>query len=204
MTKKRVIFLHGVGSNGDDLAGLGPHWAPHLPGVTFAAPDAPFRFDHGPGYQWFSLDGVTPQNRVDRLIAARSAFDDTLRGLLNAHQIDRPEKVLLVGFSQGAMMALDALASGRWSLAGVVAFSGRLATPEPLIPLRHTPVLLAHGRVDAVIPWEESESAALRLKAAGLPVETLFENGIGHTISGAGAQRAVSFIARCFGITDAL
>ncbi|MFD1800940.1 alpha/beta hydrolase [Mixta tenebrionis] len=204
MTKKLVIFLHGVGSNGNDLAGLGPHWAPRLPGVAFAAPDAPFRFDHGPGYQWFSLDAITPQNRAARLIAARSAFDATLHALLSAQQIARPENVLLVGFSQGSMMALDALASGRWPLAGVVAFSGRLATPDPLTPRCQTPVLLAHGRVDAVIPWEESESAALRLKTTGLPVETLFENGVGHAISGTGAQRAVSFIARCFGLTDAL
>lgn len=101
-------------------------------------------------------------------------------------------------------MALDALASGRWPLAGVVAFSGRLATPEPLMPVRHAPVLLVHGRVDAVIPWEESESASLRLKAAGVPVETQYEAGIGHTISGAGAQRAVAFIARCFGVGSRL
>ena len=200
MTKKLVIFLHGVGSNGDDLAGLGPHWAPLLPATAFAAPDAPFRFDHGPGYQWFSLDGITPQNRAERVIAARSAFDKTLHGLLSAHQVTEPENVLLVGFSQGSIMALDALASGRWPLAGVVAFSGRLATPEPLMPVRHAPVLLVHGRVDAVIPWEESESASLRLKAAGVPVETQYEAGIGHTISGAGAQRAVAFIARCFGV----
>lgn len=198
MTKKLVIFLHGVGSNGDDLAGLGPHWAPLLPATAFAAPDAPFRFDHGTGFQWFSLDGVTAQNRAERVKEARAAFDKTLHGLLSAHQITQPEKVLLVGFSQGSIMALDALASGRWPLAGVVAFSGRLATPDPLMPVPHAPVLLVHGRADPVIPWEETESAALRLKAAGVPVETLYEMGVGHTISGSGAQRAVNFISRCF------
>ncbi|CAK6488139.1 hypothetical protein PANNVG_00130 [Pantoea sp. Nvir] len=44
MAKALVIFLHGVGSNGEDLAALGRHWAPLLPDVIFAAPDAPYPF----------------------------------------------------------------------------------------------------------------------------------------------------------------
>ena len=53
-----VILLHGVGSNGADLMGLAQMWAPALPGVIFESPDAPHAFDHGPGYQWFSITGV--------------------------------------------------------------------------------------------------------------------------------------------------
>jgi len=198
MAKALVIFLHGVGSNGEDLAALGRHWAPLLPDVIFAAPDAPFSFPHGAGFEWFSLDGVTPENRPARVRAARATFDATLEAILARHGLrDQWDKVVLVGFSQGSIMALDALASGRFPLAGVVAFSGRLAFDEPLSPAVQTPALLIHGHADAVIPWRESESAAQRLKAAGVPLELQLEPRTEHTISAQGAMRAAAFIAQC-------
>ncbi|MGK3142581.1 alpha/beta hydrolase [Pantoea sp. C2G6] len=198
MAKALVVFLHGVGSNGDDLAPIGRHWATLLPDVVFASPDAPERFEAGFGWQWFSLTGVTPENRPGRVRAARDAFDATLRAVMAQHGFaDRWQDLVLVGFSQGSIMALDALASGRYPLAGVVAFSGRLAFDGPLTPQPHLPALLIHGQADEVIPWQESDSAAVRLKAAALPVEAVFEPATGHTISAQGAMHAAAFIAQC-------
>ncbi|MBE5253654.1 MAG: prolyl oligopeptidase family serine peptidase [Enterobacterales bacterium endosymbiont of Blomia tropicalis] len=198
MAKALVIFLHGVGSNGDDLAPIGRHWSSFLPDVAFASPDAPYAFEQGFGYQWFSLTGVTAKNRPARVRAARDAFDATISAIMAQNGMaDRWENVMLVGFSQGSIMALDALASGRHPLAGVVAFSGRLAFDGPLTPQAYTPVLLIHGRADEVIPWRESESATERLKSAGIATETRFEPNTGHTISAQGAMDAVAFIAQC-------
>ncbi|MEB5706640.1 MULTISPECIES: prolyl oligopeptidase family serine peptidase [Pantoea] len=198
MAKALVIFLHGVGSNGDDLAPLGHHWATLLPDVIFAAPNAPERFAAGFGWQWFSLTDVTPENRPGRVRAARAAFDATLNAIVAQHGFaDRWQDVVLVGFSQGSIMALDALASGRYPLAGVVAFSGRLAVEGQLTPQAHVPALLIHGQADEVIPWQESESATTRLRAAGVPVDARFEPATGHTISGPGAMHAAAFIGQC-------
>jgi phospholipase/carboxylesterase len=198
MAKALVIFLHGVGSNGADLAPIGRHWASLLPDVAFASPDAPERFNQGSGYQWFSIAGVTVENRPARVREARDAFDATLNSIMAQHDMaGQWDKVVLVGFSQGSIMALDALASGRYPLAGVVAFSGRLAFDMPLTPQPHVPALLIHGNADAVIPWSESESAAAQLKSAGVPVNTLFEANTGHTISAQGVANAATFIAQC-------
>jgi len=198
MAKALVIFLHGVGSNGEDLAALGRHWAPLLPDVIFAAPDAPEPFPYGAGFQWFSLEGVTPENRPARVRNARAAFDATIETIMAQHALNgRWDSVVLVGFSQGSIMALDMLASGRYPLAGVVAFSGRLAFDGPLTPTPQTPALLIHGHADEVIPWRESESAAQRLKAAGVPLELQLEPKTTHTISAQGAMRAATFIAQC-------
>ncbi|QGU85817.1 prolyl oligopeptidase family serine peptidase [Erwinia sorbitola] len=200
MSKGLVILLHGVGSSGDDLAGLGDYWAPALPGVSFASPNAPYHFEHGAGWQWFSLSGITPENRPDRVAAARVAFDQQLQAILEQHQMsDSLDKVVLVGFSQGSIMALDALVSGRWPVAGMVAFSGRLSSPQPFAPALNTPVLLLHGMADDVIPVQEGQAAEQRLRAAGVQVTSQFEPGIGHTISEQGAQRAVEFIAERLG-----
>ncbi|MGK3126588.1 alpha/beta hydrolase [Candidatus Pantoea formicae] len=198
MAKALVVFLHGVGSNGDDLAVLGQHWASLLPDVAFASPNAPYPFEHAMGYQWFSLTGITTENRPSRVREARAAFDETLQQLMARNGMaDAWDKLILVGFSQGSIMALDALASGRYPLAGVVAFSGRLSFDGALTPQQHTPALLIHGKVDGVIPYSETESAAQRLQEAGVTVEARYEATTGHTISSQGAMQAATFIAQC-------
>lgn len=198
MAKALVVFLHGVGSNGADLAVLGQHWSALLPDVAFAAPDAPFPFEHAMGYQWFSLTGITPENRPARVRAARDAFDATLQQLMAQHGMAGAwQKVILVGFSQGSIMALDALASGRYPLAGVVAFSGRLAFDEALTPPPHASALLIHGKADEVIPFSETVSAEQRLQSAGVAVTAQYEPATGHTISSHGAMQAAAYIAQC-------
>ncbi len=192
-----VIFLHGVGSRGSDLAPLASVLAPHLPGAVFVAPDGPFPFDGGgAGRQWFSIRGVTEANRPQRIVDARTDFDATLSGIISEHGLsDRLDQVTLVGFSQGSIMALDALASGRWSLGAIVAFSGRLASPEPLTPSTATRTLLIHGEADAMIPARESVAAEQRLKAAGGDVTAHLLPAVVHTISSEGAALAASFLA---------
>jgi phospholipase/carboxylesterase len=190
-----VILLHGVGSNGADLAPLGDSWKPRLPGAVFVSPNAPERSSFGSGYQWFSVAGVTEENRPARIAAARPAFDAVISDIIdkNGYSGDL-DRVVFVGFSQGTIMSLDAIASGRWPVAAVVGFSGRLASEAPLKPATATKVLLVHGTSDPVIPSWETEKAETELKAAGLSVETVIEPGLGHTISVGGADRAADFL----------
>lgn len=191
-----IILLHGVGSNGADLAPLGRIWASTVPDAIFVAPDAPQRSSFGTGYQWFSVAGVTEDNRPGRIAAARPAFDAVLQDIIDKNgfsgQLDR---VVLVGFSQGTMMALDAVASGRWPVAGVVGFSGRLASPEPLTPASSMRLLLIHGSVDPVILPIETTRAATRLEQFGFDVRAYIEPGVAHTISARGIGRAATFLA---------
>ncbi len=190
-----VILLHGVGSNGDDLAPLGKSWEPRLPGITFVSPNAPQPSDFGMGYQWFSVANVTPENRPARIAAARPSFDAVIHGIIEENGFsDRLDRVVFVGFSQGTIMSLDAVSSGRWPIAAVIGFSGRLATEKPLTPAPGTRILLVHGTADTVIPSWETEKAADELRQIGLPVETIIEPGLGHTISMGGADRACSFL----------
>ncbi|KAK0360836.1 hypothetical protein LTR94_025757, partial [Friedmanniomyces endolithicus] len=106
----------------------------------------------------------------------------------------RPDRVALAGFSQGAIMALDLVASGRRPIGAVVAFSGRLATPPPWRPLQ-TPVLLAHGDLDSVIGQDEGRAAAEALANHGVDVEWLPLKGVGHALHPPGAEAALRFIA---------
>ncbi len=199
--KKLIILLHGVGSSGADLEGLGYFFQQVMPDIEFASPDGSAAFDGGgEGYQWFSLAGITETLRTERIVAARADFDAIIDNILKQHDIVAGrDKVMLLGFSQGSIMALDALVTARFPLAGVVAFSGRLSSPKPYQPSANVPVLLVHGMADPVIPWAESESAAAALISAGSSdVETLFEPGVVHTISGDGIARAMAFVTEQF------
>ncbi|TKI07675.1 alpha/beta hydrolase [Martelella alba] len=196
MQQNLVILLHGVGSNGDDLISLGAGWRGILPQTRFESPNAPSPFDMGPGFQWFSVKNVTEENRPQRVMAAREAFDRQISALLARHGLSgQPENVALAGFSQGAIMALDAVASGRWRFAAVVAFSGRLSSPLPLASAGDTPLLLVHGADDPVIPCQETERAAHALQGLGFPTQSVISPRLGHGISSAGAALAGQFIA---------
>ncbi|KAA8998955.1 prolyl oligopeptidase family serine peptidase [Affinibrenneria salicis] len=197
MNRNLVILLHGVGSNGDDLAGLGRLWRHSLPDTDFVSPNAPLPFEHGAGYQWFSIAGVTEGNRAARVVAARGDFDRTIGEIIAEHGLsEQLERVALVGFSQGSIMSLDALVSGRWPVGAVVAFSGRLASPAPYTPSLTTQVLLVHGEEDAVIPVVETRQAAAVLSEAGVALESHVLPNLGHTISQRGADLAAGFLAR--------
>lgn len=199
MSRGLVVFLHGVGSHGASFAPIMRAWATERPDLEYAAPDAPFAFDLGPsGRQWFSIRGVTPHNRVERVVAARAAFDATLQACMDdAGFAGQPERVVLVGFSQGSIMALDAVASGRWPVAGVIAFSGRLASPQPYTPHAGTPVLLIHGAADPVMPPDEAPKAAQALEQVGVAVKTVILPGVEHTITAQGLARAYAFLHTC-------
>ena len=194
-----VVFLHGVGASGADLAPLAEPLSAFLPSTAFAAPDAPVRFDGGgSARQWFSVSGVTPANRAERVERARDGFDQVVKAAIAERGFaGRLDRVALFGFSQGSIMALDAIASGRWPVAAVVAASGRLSgAADPLPAAAATPVLLLHGEADATVAAEESRRAATWLKAAGFTVETRFFARLGHSISSEGVEAAGVFLAR--------
>lgn len=198
MTDRLLIVLHGVGAHGSSVAWMADHL--RLPAsVAVVVPDAPFAFDPapvGPARQWFSVTGVTAENRLGRIIAARSAFDSIINGLVTAHGLaDRPDRVAFMGFSQGAIMGLDAVASGRWPVGLMLAFSGRLATPAPAAAVK-TPVLIAHGTADGVIPVTEAQAAHAALKGS----ELVIEQGIGHAPGPRGMARAAELAAQWAGI----
>lgn len=168
---KRVIFLHGVGSTG---AGMRPLADALALGVPAHCPDGPESFDMGPGRQWFSVKGVTEDNRPARVAAAMPAFVRKIEGFGD------PRDSLLIGFSQGAIMALHAVAAGL-PAAGVFALSGRLA--GPIAARSDWPTIsLLHGSADPVMPAAVARATETWMKAAGAKVTLQLFDGLGHGI----------------------
>ena len=199
-----VVFLHGYGADGADLLGLADVLAPHLPGVAFIAPDAPERcVGGGFGYQWFPipwLDG-SPQALAEAGLDAASA---DLNGFLDAVSVAEglaSDRLVLVGFSQGAMMSLHVALRRPDPVAGVVAISGRLLRPAVLaaeITVR-PPVLLMHGDQDPVVPFADMATAGEALVEAGVPTYGHVMKGTGHGIAPDGLGAALQFIKEQLG-----
>jgi len=197
MTLKLVILLHGVGSQGAHLAPLGQVWQSALPDTDFAAADGPQAFDHGgAGRQWFSVRGVTVENRPARVAQARDDFDAVIGPIIASHGLtDRLHEVALVGFSQGSIMALDAVASWRWPVGAVVSIAGRLASPAPFAPASSTRIALIHGDADPVMPLALAHEAQQALTLAGYQPQLDVVAGGAHVISAKEAGLALAFLA---------
>lgn len=195
MQIKLVILLHGVGSCGQDLQSIGQFWQHHYPELKIATPNAPETFMHSSdAFQWFSIYGVTEANRFERIQQARQAFDETIQAIIQTHQLeDHLDQVMLCGFSQGTIMALDAVVSGRWAVAGIMGFSGRLASPIEKNLSYKPKIYLMHGQQDQVIPVSASVDAAYQLEQAGLPISLNIFNDLGHNINQAELEQSLSF-----------
>lgn len=182
-----VILMHGRGADAHDLADLAPLLDPP-PGCRFVFPNAPRPWEASPGmtFGWTWFDGWPP--KPDSIAASREELIQ-FAGEVTARY---PTTSLIVaGFSQGAMMALDV--GLRIDAAGIVAMSGGLYEFPETTP---RPVFLGHGTLDDVVPVANARRARLVLEDHGFDVE-YHEYPMGHQIVMEEMAEVRAFIARC-------
>lgn len=199
-----VVFLHGYGADGADLLGLSDPLAPHMPGTAFYAPNAPEPCVNNPmGYQWFPIpymDGSTEEQAQASMALSIGDLNAFLDKVL-ADEGLTPGRMLVFGFSQGAMMAMHVLPRRDQPVAGIIACSGRLLVPELLVAEARVkpPVLLMHGDQDPVVPFEDMDLAGLALQAADFTVYGHVMKGTGHGIAPDGLSAALGFMKEVLG-----
>lgn len=195
-----VVLLHGLGADGNDLIALAPELARTLPRALFVSPDAPFPCDMAPyGRQWFSLQDRASARVQEGTVMARPILDRFLDEALDVWGL-KDDALALLGFSQGAMMALHAGLRRKNPPAAIVAFSGALIGEVPATPAGgYPPVLLVHGEDDPIVPFSSFRFARTALAAAGVSVEAVSRPGLGHGIDPAGIAVAQAMLARCLG-----
>jgi phospholipase/carboxylesterase len=202
-----VIFLHGYGANGADLMGLADPLAEHLPDTMFLSPDAPEDCAGAPmGKQWFPIPWIDGSSEEESRAGLERAADD-LNAFLDGVMVDEdllPEQVMILGFSQGSMMALHVLPRREDPVAGITAISGRLLQPELLaddVQCR-PPVLLIHGDQDDVVPPQSLQLAAEALQGAGWKeIYAHVMKGTGHGIAPDGLQVSLAFMQERLGVS---
>ena len=176
-----ILLFHGVGSNAQDLVPVGQQFAAKFPAALVLSLEGLQPSDFGQGRQWFSVAGVTEENRPGRVAAVMPEFRALIEQLQKSSGVTAANTTL-IGFSQGSIMALESTQTQPTLAGHVIAFSGRFAT-APKHAVQGTSVHLIHGDADQVMSVESSRSAEKQLQALGVPVTLDIESGMGHGIN---------------------
>ena len=176
-----VIWMHGLGANGNDFASLAPELA--LDGcqpIRFVFPHAPsMPVTFNGGYimpAWFDVMGL---NRLAQQDEAGIRNSERSIVALIENEVARGipyEHIVLAGFSQGCAMALHTGLRLSHKLAGIIALSGWLPLADRFVAERHaanaqTPVFMAHGTQDPMVVLTRGEESRNTLAALGQPVQ---------------------------------
>jgi phospholipase/carboxylesterase len=184
-----VIWLHGLGSDGNDFAPLVPEL--NLP-ATF---NLRFIFPHAPnmpvtvnnGYvmpAWYDIFELSLDRKID--VAQLRASAEKIHALIE-REIERgvpSEKIIIAGFSQGGAVAYEAALSYEKPLAGLLALSTYFATTETLVENsanKKIPILIQHGAGDFVVDEVLGQRAYRELSDRGYSVKYETYN-MDHTV----------------------
>ena len=176
------LLFHGVGAAPDDLVPLGHVLAKQFPRSAIVSVQAPHDCPYSNGFQWFSIEGITEEQRGPRTREALPAFIEAVQHWQQTFGLG-PESTALVGFSQGAIMALCSTQSQPPThlATRIVALSGRFAQLPTVAP-EHCTIHMIHGKTDTVIPYAHTVLAAERLVELGADVTADVIPFVGHEI----------------------
>jgi phospholipase/carboxylesterase len=174
-----MVLLHGRGGSAEDILELGS--ALHLQNVAYLAPQAA-------GHTWYPLSFLAPRNTNEPYLSSALAKVESVVQSLQEAGFGR-ERIVVGGFSQGACLATEFVASHPARYGGLVAFTGGLIGPPGSLQsssngeLTGTPALLCSGDPDPHVPWTRVEESAAILSGMGATVTTKRYPGRPHTVT---------------------
>jgi predicted esterase len=173
-----IIAIHGRGASAEDIIALAREVAP--PSVAIVAPQAA-------GNTWYPYSFLEQFARNEPYLSSALRKVHGLIQELNDRGIP-PERIALLGFSQGACLALESAARQPQRYAALLGFSGGLIGPPGTQfdydgSLAGTPVFLGCSDVDPHIPKERVEESAVALQRLGASVDARLYPGMGHTVN---------------------
>lgn len=176
-----VLWLHGVGSTNAQLGQIASLFDERL---TVIAPRGANRLPNG-GYAWYEVD-FTPQGPIINPEQAEASRQQLLMFISDLQENYRTDKIVMTGFSQGAIMSASVILTEPQTLLGAALFSGRILTEiTPIIASREQlvgkPVFIGHGKNDALMPLSVGDANAVKLRELGLNV-TYQSYNMGHTM----------------------
>jgi phospholipase/carboxylesterase len=214
-----MVLMHGVGGAGVRMMGLASALGKAFPNVHFYAPNGPIPYVPGsdpknPGagtepepdrYQWYVR--TSEQTRQDGLYAVAEPLNAFIAESLAAHGLDE-SRCVVIGFSMGAITALNVMPRRSAPIGAFVAHSGYLFSPDSLaIRMKQkerfhaevtnkTPACLIHGLKDTTLPWQTMHEAALAYEEAEISTEFHLLGGLGHAMDHRSISIIESFISR--------
>lgn len=189
-SKRLVVFLHGLGSDGNDLISLVPFMAKYLPDCHFISPHAVEPYDLAPyGRQWFSRSSYNDLNVISSNISLLETIIREKQQQLNLTNKD----TIIIGFSQGTMSGLYLNFIQKEPFNCVIGFSGKLIMPTECIN-KTTPICLVHGQQDDVLEINCMDEIIDYLQKNNIRYSNYKVPNLAHSIDARGLEFALNFI----------
>ncbi|HMO12665.1 MAG TPA: lysophospholipase [Pirellulaceae bacterium] len=217
--EKVVLLCHGYGAGGDDLVPCAYelHRAAEISRTRFVFPAAPIELDdfYGDARAWWPIDVMALQDAIatgrirdlrndepELLKVRRGEIVEVIEQLRNETGLDT-SKLILGGFSQGAMLTTDVALNIQGGIGGLLIWSGTLLNETNWTRLaaqmsadEKFPIFQSHGRLDPILPFSNAERLRDMLLANGFPVT--FQEFLGpHTIPPEAIASAAQVIENC-------
>jgi predicted esterase len=178
-----VVLLHGRGGSAEDILGLASAF--NLTDVAYVAPQAS-------GHTWYPQSFLAPREANEPYLSSALAKVKAIVRSIEQTGVQR-NRIVIAGFSQGACLSTEFVASHPARYGGLVAFTGGLIGAPGTLQfgpdhnakdsLAGTPALLCSGDPDPHVPWKRVEESASILSAMGAAVTARRYPGRTHTIS---------------------
>ena len=182
------VFLHGCGATAKSMIPIAFKFQARFPSAALVLPSG---FEPGASggeaQDWFPTRGLTPDNRLERVAAVLPDIEDLVRREQTRIGVSACRTVL-IGFSQGGTVALEAVKNLPGLAGAVVAFSSRFARLPQVGARIDARIHLVHGEFDSVVSRVHAERAARVLAGLHVPVTLDIVEDLGHALT----HRAIS------------
>ena len=149
------------------------------------------------GYQWFSLQDRSPETLLSELERVYNTVNSYIESKMQEFGL-KEKDIILVGFSQGTMTALNIGLKRDKPFACIIGFSGALIHNGNMDDILHkkTPICLIHGEDDEVLHYDNMLNALQIFKKEGFEVEAYGIPNLQHSINAEGIKYAIDFIKK--------
>ena len=193
-----VVLLHGIGADALDLIPLAKHWSLTLKKTKFYSLHAPYPYRLAtPGRQWFDLEDRDQTRILNEIELVKPIIVSFLNKKLKDYNL-KYKDLILVGFSQGTMVALNLTLTIKEEVRGVLGYSGGIIlTKSGKIEINSKPkICLVHGKEDEVVPKKMMEATEMVLKDSTVDVSTHLIENLGHSINEEGLEIGQNFLVK--------
>ena len=176
-----IVLLHAAGATPDSMAPLGRRLRPAFPHAAIVCLQARVPMGQGDGFEWFIQLGELDKDIAYGVNEAMPALQEDIRGWQARVGLDA-KATALIGFAQGAIMALEAGNSQPPLVSRIIAIAGRFAILPELAPAVTT-IHFLHGKTDDTVPYRHTVEAAHHLRELGSDITAEVIPFVGHDLS---------------------
>ncbi|CAG8509040.1 4735_t:CDS:2 [Paraglomus occultum] len=205
-----VFFLHGLGDTGSGWAPVADEIGRTMPHVKFILPNAPIRpITINGGFHMPAWFDVTELGNVESMLSSIEDDNGILSSMTSINRLIRDEvdsgmparRIVVGGFSQGCAMTLATALTSEYKFAGIIGLSGFIPLRDKILSMaadanKTTPIFLAHGDSDSVIPFQFGKMTSELLISRGYDVTFKSYARLGHSLGTAESRDMTAFLQR--------